>query len=754
MNLYVDLDTLQLRASATDARLVSFLDAKRGDALPLVVRFYRSGSIVRLDATTTINFALKEEGKYDQDPLVLESSFTASAVGSPDSDPNYTATPSLNTSGLNALFNIDGDTSNDPSTVRLMGELTWQATGDTGPTSIKTFIVRMANDVYRGDETAPTSLETPAEWLDLRLDERGLYPIRSGATHFFPTSLTVSGEILGDDENPIALDDLAFLAVGASGFPSYSATLADTGTLTLSYGGSDWELEYDGPASASVVTYTVTSAKTDPTGLTLTMAGRDDITIVATDGTRAPVVGDRAWNTATNQNFVWGGEEWLSDLENRWDVIVVDGDSRSDGGSTGSWPVRLQSIRPFDGSDVTIVADSGAQAHERLAVFDAEVLPLAPTGSERGLYVLYIGVNDLFQIGGANYTVTRDIYDTIKELWAKARAAGFDVCAVTLQDADHTGTGVPFREERQELLNRMILAGSAHYDFVVPLHELCPDYTVYNTDALHFGADGNQFIAEQVAKILGATDRTANSPRQGQGLAEMEFNAIPASINAGRFLWPPYNLAMATEDTANSGTVTNLLGMKRLTGAASSGSVAGLRMRWQLVNSANRINWPTVSRYRGVVVSFARGTMSGDHVFRVSVGNNTEVFNVAGFGFELRNNGGAIEMRAIATDSSLVVNNSAWEVIGANANLMVVAFAKGADVTVLWSSSNGSNPFEVWQTISTTGAPTGVGGGGNVCAVLETTAASPSAQSVIDLRSIQAFESETLPLSATKFDYH
>jgi hypothetical protein len=310
MNLYVDLDTLQLRASGTDSRQVVSIDAKRGDALPLTIRFYQGGSQVRLDATTTINFAVKEDGKYDDDPLVLESSFTASAVGSPDSDPHYTATPSLNTAGLNALFNIDDDSSNDPASVRLMGELTWQATGDTGPTSIKTFIVRMANDVYRGDETAPTTLETPSEWLTARNTERGIQPIRTGTSHLFPDSIIVSGlEEAGLPSSiTLPIDEVA------DGYPVYADTIS----------GVSFNLFYDLPSGPWTLETTSddflggSEIVSDPRGIVLTN-GSYDVTIQSSDTSQAPKFGDRGLITGGSlllEKLVhWDGDFWVEPIE-------------------------------------------------------------------------------------------------------------------------------------------------------------------------------------------------------------------------------------------------------------------------------------------------------------------------------------------------------------------------------------------------------------------------------------------------------
>jgi len=183
MELFIELETLKLVTSQTDRREQRTLTIKRGDALPLTVRFLENQTPTRLDATTVITFALKENGKYDDDPVVLEQTFTASTVGSPDSDPYYTASPSLNTTELSDLFLIDADSSNDPASVTLMGELTWTATGDSGPTSIKTFSVVCENDVHRGNEGAPTvagNVASPAASADLLFDDAAALTLTSG----------------------------------------------------------------------------------------------------------------------------------------------------------------------------------------------------------------------------------------------------------------------------------------------------------------------------------------------------------------------------------------------------------------------------------------------------------------------------------------------------------------------------------------------------------------------------------------------
>ena len=71
MELFVELETLKLVASQNDRREKPSITIKRGDALPLTVRFLQAQTPARLDSTTTISFALKESGKHDATPVVL-----------------------------------------------------------------------------------------------------------------------------------------------------------------------------------------------------------------------------------------------------------------------------------------------------------------------------------------------------------------------------------------------------------------------------------------------------------------------------------------------------------------------------------------------------------------------------------------------------------------------------------------------------------------------------------------------------------
>lgn len=302
MELFVELETLKLVTSLTDRRQVQSFSIKRGDALPLTVRFLQAQTPTRLDASTVISFALKESGKYDDGAVVLEQSFTASTVGSPDSDPHYTATPSLNTTELNALFNINSDSSDDPASVTLMGEITWQATGDSGPTTIKTFSVVCENDVYRGDESAVTSQQSPDEWLEVR----GIRPVRSGASlqYLYPQTIEVSGQWLDGGGTPYTLEDLSFSAIGGGDFPSYTST---NYSLAHSGSGGQWVLTHTGDA------VTLTSSATlvrDPTGLTLADSGGNSVTLADASGMLQPLLGSIAYLTGSSVFQIYNGERW------------------------------------------------------------------------------------------------------------------------------------------------------------------------------------------------------------------------------------------------------------------------------------------------------------------------------------------------------------------------------------------------------------------------------------------------------------
>ena len=157
MRFVIDLDTLELIASATARQAIAQVQGKRGDETPFEVSFVRAGVAEELAGSTVLTFGAKPFGKYDAGAVVLNSDFTLSGTGT---TAKYLASPSFNTAELNDLYLIDADDSNDPAYVDLMAEFTWQI-GSGAPTSTKTFIFRVHNDVVRDAELDPTALPTP-----------------------------------------------------------------------------------------------------------------------------------------------------------------------------------------------------------------------------------------------------------------------------------------------------------------------------------------------------------------------------------------------------------------------------------------------------------------------------------------------------------------------------------------------------------------------------------------------------------------
>ena len=165
VKLYVDLETLQLIEGPGFRNPVSALRFKRGDAARLEVVFLASGTTAAAigdPQTLEIHFGAKLNGQYGTDYVVHSANWTM-----PDPEattPAYSCTPSFNTTALNEALALGGGESAE---VTLMGEITWrEGTGE--PTSTRTVLVVVDNDVNRGTEGTPVSGQTPDAWLDTR----------------------------------------------------------------------------------------------------------------------------------------------------------------------------------------------------------------------------------------------------------------------------------------------------------------------------------------------------------------------------------------------------------------------------------------------------------------------------------------------------------------------------------------------------------------------------------------------------------
>jgi hypothetical protein len=106
--------------------------------------------------TLELQFGIKPRGRYDVGYLVHESAWVLPAAGA--TGPLYSCTPSFNTVELDSAMQVGSSTGTELSEILLMGEITWRE-GSGEPTSTRTFLVIVENDVNRGTEGVPTDAE-------------------------------------------------------------------------------------------------------------------------------------------------------------------------------------------------------------------------------------------------------------------------------------------------------------------------------------------------------------------------------------------------------------------------------------------------------------------------------------------------------------------------------------------------------------------------------------------------------------------
>jgi hypothetical protein len=159
VRLYVDLETLELIEGPGFRNPVTSLRFKRGDAAKLEVSFLANGtaaSEIGNPATLELQLGLKPRGRYDVGYLVHESAWVLPATGA--TSPVYSCSPSFNTVELDSAMQVGSSTGTELSEIGLMGEITWRE-GSGQPTSTRTFLVIVENDVNRGTEGVPVDGE-------------------------------------------------------------------------------------------------------------------------------------------------------------------------------------------------------------------------------------------------------------------------------------------------------------------------------------------------------------------------------------------------------------------------------------------------------------------------------------------------------------------------------------------------------------------------------------------------------------------
>jgi hypothetical protein len=148
MRIAIDLDSGDVRSWAGQA--VTGLRIKRGDRLPVEVRFTRNGATIERPSGATGKLGLKSAGDLDGDFVAFASAWTKTGSGS---QTVYTFDLNTNTTELHALFSAE------PASVALVMEIESSAPGELR--SSATVAVTVENDVIRGDEGVPTDALDP-----------------------------------------------------------------------------------------------------------------------------------------------------------------------------------------------------------------------------------------------------------------------------------------------------------------------------------------------------------------------------------------------------------------------------------------------------------------------------------------------------------------------------------------------------------------------------------------------------------------
>lgn len=159
MNLHVDLETLQLIQGPGQRSAVAALRFKRGDAARLQVVFLENGvtpATIGDPNTLEIQIGIKPRNQFDRSYLAHSADWSMPSEG--DDLPAYGCVLGFNTLQLDSALNVGSATAGELPEITLMGEITWRE-GAGEPTSTRTFLVVVENDVNRGTEGVPQSAE-------------------------------------------------------------------------------------------------------------------------------------------------------------------------------------------------------------------------------------------------------------------------------------------------------------------------------------------------------------------------------------------------------------------------------------------------------------------------------------------------------------------------------------------------------------------------------------------------------------------
>ncbi len=275
MKLHVDLETLQLIEGRGFRNPVTALRFKRGDSARLEVSFLEGGSTpasIGDPATLDIHFGVKPRDRYDVGYLVHTTDWTMPAPGA--ESPAYLCSPSFNTVELDSAMQVGSSTGTELPEITLMGEITWRE-GSGEPTSTRTFLVVVENDVNRGTEGTPLAGQTPAGWLAAQLASGDLDgAIRLGGNDLVAlagTAITLDFGAFSYASGTAKTAHLNALGLGTSGILSCSSVSASTmsaGSMAVS-----GTLAVSGAGTATLSSTSLVFGSTSYSGSSLSLAG-------------------------------------------------------------------------------------------------------------------------------------------------------------------------------------------------------------------------------------------------------------------------------------------------------------------------------------------------------------------------------------------------------------------------------------------------------------------------------------------------
>ena len=148
MNLYFDLDAGFLISSPGNRDLVSAVTFKRGDNVPIALRFVRGTTITELASGATGVIGIKQSNVFDGDFIAFASSWVK--TGSAETTV-YNLELNLNTAEIDALLGL-GEPTDVPSVLTNF-ELEFVVNGVR--TSSNTVVATIQNDIVKGTEGLP-----------------------------------------------------------------------------------------------------------------------------------------------------------------------------------------------------------------------------------------------------------------------------------------------------------------------------------------------------------------------------------------------------------------------------------------------------------------------------------------------------------------------------------------------------------------------------------------------------------------------